>query len=127
MNADPSLALTGYVKTGKVIETAFTKFTTAFAPTWTLRVPSLGSSAIVTAGTATYGVFSSNSAVTGISGWRPTSPSVLLLSLDAKGAVTAALGSSEIVEPISLAYSKELGVIGLAKTASQSLSLFKLS
>lgn len=127
INADPSLALTGYVKTGKVTETAFTKFTTAFAPTWTLRVPSLGSSAIVSAGATTYGVFSNNSAVTGVSGWRPTSPSVVLLSLDAKGAVTAAFGSSEIVEPISLAYSKELGVIGLAKTASQTLSLFKLS
>ena len=127
INADPSLALTGYVKTGKVIETAFTKFTTAFAPTWTLRVPSLGSSAIVSAGATTYGVFSNNSAVTGVSGWRPTSPSILLLTLDGKGAVAAAYGSNDLVEPISLAYSKELGVIGLAKTASQTLSLFKLS
>ena len=125
-DADPSLALTGYVKTGKVIETAFTKFTTAFAPTWTLRVPSLGSSAIVSAGTTTYGVFSNNSAVTGVSGWRPTSPSILLLTLDAKGAVAAAYGSNDLVEPISLAYSKDLGVIGLAKTTSQALSLFKL-
>lgn len=125
--ADNSLALTGFVKTGKVVETAFTKFTSAFAPTWTMRVPSLGSSAIVTAGTTTYGVFSSNSSVTGISGWRPTAPSLLLLAFDAKGVVASAYGSNEISEPISLAYSKDLGLIGLARTGQQTLTLFKLS
>ena len=125
--ADNSLALTGYVKTGKVIETAFTKFTSAFAPTWTLRAPSLGTSAVLSAGTTTYGAFSSNSAVTGVSGWRPTAPSLLLLALDAKGVIASAYGSSEISEPISLAYSKDLGLIGLARTAQQTLTLFKLS
>lgn len=125
--ADNSLALSGYVKTGKVVETAFTKFTSTFAPTWTMRVPSLGSSAIISAGNSTYGAFANNSAVTGISGWKPTSPSLLLLSFDAKGLVTAAFGSSELIEPLSLAYSRDLGVIGLAKTSTQSVSLFKLS
>lgn len=125
--ADNSLALTGFVKTGKVIETAFTKFTSAFAPMWTMRVPSLGSSAIVSAGTTTYGAFSSNSSVTGISGWRPTAPSLLLLTFDAKGVVASAYGSNEISEPISLAYSKDLGLIGLARTVQQTLTLFKLS
>ena len=124
--ADPSLTLTGYVKTGKVMETAFTKFTTAFAPTWTLRVPSLGTSSVLTAGNTTYGAISSSSAVPGVIGWKPTSASVLLLTLDNKGVVSGAYGSSEIAEPISLAYSKELGVVGLAKTAAQTLSLFKL-
>jgi hypothetical protein len=125
--ADSSLALTGYVKTGKVIETAFTKFTTAFAPTWTLRIPSLGSSAVISAGNSTYGAITSNSQVAGVSGWKPTSPSVLLLSLDSKGQITSASGSSDISEIISLAYSKELGVVGLARTSSQSISLFTLA
>ena len=92
-----------------------------------MRVPSLGSSAIVSAGNSTYGAFANNSVVTGISGWRPTSASMLLLTFDAKGLITAAFGSSELIEPISLAYSRDLGVIGLAKTATQSVSLFKLS
>jgi hypothetical protein len=125
--ADPSLTLTGYVKTGKVIETAFTKFTTAFAPTWTMRVPSLGTSTVLSAGNTTYGAFSSNSAVPGVIGWKPASASVLLLTLDSKGVVSGAYGSSEIAEPISMAYSKELGVVGLAKTGAQTLSLFKLA
>jgi hypothetical protein len=125
--SDSTLALTGYVKTGKVMESAFTKFTTAFAPTWTMRVPSLGSSAVISSGNTTYGAFSSNSAVTGVTGWKPTSASVLLLAFDNKGVVTSAYGSSEISEPISMAYSKELGLIGLAKTANQTVALFKLA
>lgn len=126
IGADSSLALTGFVKTGKVIESAFTKFTSAFTPSWTLRVPSLGTSAVISAGTTTYGAFASNSAVSGVIGWKPTSPSLLLISFDSKGVITGAFGSNEITEPIALAYSKEFGFVGLAKTSSQSLSLFKL-
>lgn len=124
--SDSTLALTGFVKSGKVVETAFTKFTMALAPTWTMRVPSLGTSTVLTAGNTTYGAISSSSAVAGVIGWKPTSASVLLLALDTKGVVSGAYGSSEITEPISLAYSKELGLIGLAKTSAQSVSLFKL-
>jgi hypothetical protein len=124
--ADSTLFLTGYVKSGKVVETAFTKFTAAFAPSWTLRVPSLGTSAVMSAGSTTYGAFASNAAVSGVIGWKPTTPSLLLLSFDSKGVVTGAFGSNEITEPIALAYSKELGLIGLAKTTNQSVSLFKL-
>ena len=125
--ADSTLALTGFVKSGKIVETAFTKFTMAFAPTWTMRVPSLGTSTVLTAGNTTYGAISSSAAVPGVIGWKPTSASVLLLTLDSKGVVSGAYGSSEIAEPISMAYSKELGVVGLAKTAAQTLSLFKLA
>lgn len=124
--ADSSLALTGYVKTGRVTETAFTKFSSVFAPQWTLRVPSLGASAIVSGGGATYGAFNSNSAVTGVAGWKPGSASLLLLSFDSKGAITAANGSTELSELISLSYSKELGVIGLARSSDQSVYLFKI-
>ena len=124
--ADSTLALTGYVKTGKVIESAFTKFTTGFAPSWTLRVPSLGTSAIISAGTSTYGAFASHSAVAGIVGWKPTSPSLLMLSFDGKGVITGAFGSNEITEPIAIAYSKEVGIVGLARSSNLSLSLFKL-
>lgn len=125
--SDPSLALTGSVKTGKTIETAFTKFSSAFAPTWTLRVPSLGNSVITASGSSTYGAFSSIAAVSGVTGWKPTTPSVLLLVLDGKGVITSAYGSSEISDPIALLNSKDLGVVGIAKTSTQTVSLFKLS
>lgn len=125
--SDSSLALTGFVKTGKTIETAFTKFSSAFAPTWTLRVPSLGNSVITASGSSTYGALSSSAAVSGVTGWKPTTPSVLLLVLDGKGVITSAYGSSEISDPIALVNSKDLGVVGLAKTSTQTVSLFKLS
>ena len=126
LSADSTLALTGFVKSGKIIETAFTKFTMAFAPTWTMRVPSLGTSTVLTSTNTTYGAISSSSAVTGVIGWKPTSASVLLLALSNKGVIAGAYGSSEISEPISLSYSKELGLVGLAKTATQTVALFKL-
>ena len=126
LSADSTLALTGFVKSGKIIESAFTKFTMAFAPTWTMRVPSLGTSTVLTSTNTTYGAISSNSAVTGVIGWKPTSASVLLLALSNKGVIAGAYGSSEISEPISLSYSKELGLVGLAKTATQTVALFKL-
>ena len=126
LSADPTLALTGFVKSGKIIETAFTKFTMAFAPTWTMRVPSVGTSTVLTSANTTYGAISSSSAVTGVIGWKPTSTSVLLLALSNKGVIAGAYGSSEISEPISLSYSKELGLVGLAKTATQTVALFKL-
>ena len=53
--ADSTLTLTGYVKSGKVIESAFTKFNSSFAPTWTMRIPSTGSSTVLTAAGTTYG------------------------------------------------------------------------
>ena len=126
LSADSTLALTGFVKSGKIIESAFTKFTMAFAPTWTMRIPSLGTSTVLTSANTTYGAISSNSAVTGVLGWKPTSASVLLLALSNKGVIAGAYGSSEISEPISLSYSKELGLVGLAKTATQTVALFTL-
>ena len=127
ISADSTLALTGFVKSGKVIESAFTKFTTAFAPTWTLRLPSTGSSLVLSAGNTTYGVIQSNSVVSGVTGWRPTSPALLLLSFDAKGVMTSASGSTDLTEALSLAYSKDLGLVGLAKTSAQSVAIFTIA
>lgn len=125
--ADSTLALTGYVKSGKVVESAFTKFTTAFAPTWTLRVPSTGSSLVQSAGNTTYGALQSNSVVSGVTGWRPTTPSLLLLSFDAKGVMTSAYGSTELTEALSLTYSKDVGLVGLARTSTQSVAIFTVA
>ncbi|MFM2215090.1 MAG: hypothetical protein RJA88_459 [Actinomycetota bacterium] len=127
LSADSTLALTGYVKSGKVIESAFTKFTTAFAPTWTLRLPSTGNSLVLSAGNTTYGVIQSNSAVSGVTGWRPTSPALLMLSFDAKGVMTGASGSTDLTEALSLAYSKDLGLVGLARTSAQSVAIFTIA
>ena len=130
--SDVSLTLTGYVKTGKKIESAITKFTAAFAPTWTIRIPSSGASIVATSGALTYAALTyaalgSNSVVTGVSGWKPTTTQLLLLAFDSKGVITGAYGTSELSNPLALAYSKEIGLYGLAEGANGSVSIFHIA
>ena len=125
--SDVSLTLTGYVKTGKKIESAITKFTAAFAPTWTIRIPSSGASMVATGGALTYAALGSNSVVTGVSGWKPTTTQLLLLAFDSKGVIASAYGASELSNPLALAYSKEIGLYGLAEGTDGSLSIFHIA
>lgn len=127
LNSDGTLAITGYVKSGKTIESAFTKFTNVFAPTWTIRFPSRGTSAVASSTGLTYAAIGSNSPVVGVSGWRPTTSQLLLLVLDSKGALTAAYSAAELANPISLTYSKEIGLYGLGKMSDGSISIFHLA
>jgi hypothetical protein len=125
LSADSNFLLSGYVKVGKKIESAITKFTPTFAPTWTLRVPSAGESLAITAGKTSIAAVNSTAPVTSLIGWKPTKPSLLLLSFDAKGLIIAAKGSADLGAPLALAYSKELGVVGLAKASDGAVTLFK--
>ncbi len=125
LSADFNFLLSGYVKTGKKIETAITKFSPAFAPVWTLRVPSTGESRAITAGKSSVLALSSNASVPSLIGWNPTKAGLLLLTFDGKGLITAAKGSSELITPIALSYSKEVGAVGLAKSSDGSVALFK--
>jgi hypothetical protein len=51
----------------------------------------------------------------------------LLLSFDAKGVVASASGSTELTEALSLAYSKDVGLVGLARTSAQSVAIFTIA
>ncbi len=125
--ADSTLTLTGYVKSGKIIESAFTKFNSSFVPTWTMRIPSTGSSTVLTAAGTTYGALSSNSAIKGVTGWKPTTPTLLLATFTNKGVMTGAYADSQLSAPTSLAYTKELGLCGLARGSADSISIFRLA
>ncbi len=125
LSADSNFLLSGYVKVGKKVETAITKFTPTFAPTWTLRVPSTGESRALTAGKSSVMAISSNAAIASLIGWNPSKPALLLLTFDAKGLITAAKGSAELITPIALSFSKEVGAVGLAKSSDGSIALFK--
>ena len=125
LSSDSNFLLSGYVKVGKKIESAMTKFSPTFAPVWTIRVPSTGESLAITAGKSSVAAIGSNAPITSLIGWSPAKPSLLLLSFDSKGLITAAKGSSDLTAPLALTYSKELGVIGLAKSSDGSVVLFK--
>jgi hypothetical protein len=127
LSSDSNLLLSGYVKSGKVTETAITKFNSSFGPTWTLRIPSSGESVALSVGKSAYLAVSSNSAVKSLTGWKPTKNQLLLMTFDAKGMITAASGSLDLSFPMALSYSKELGIVGLATTSDQSLAVFKLT
>ena len=127
LSSDSNLLLSGYVKSGKVVESAITKFNSAFVPTWTIRIPSTGESLALSAGKNSYAALSSNSAVKSLTGWKPTKSQLLLLTFDSKGIITAASGISDLSSPFALSYSKELGVVGLAKSVDQTVAVFKVT
>jgi hypothetical protein len=123
--ADTTLTLTGSVKVGKNIESAVTRFNSSFAPLWTARYSSNGNSRLIASGNKSYLAFGSTSAIKGIKGWRPSEPQLLVLSFDSKGRLLAATGSADLVSASSLAYSKEIGLFGIATARDSSLHIFK--
>jgi hypothetical protein len=127
LSADNSLLLSGYVKTGKVIETAITKFSSTFVPSWTIRIPSNGASTAISNGSATYAALGSKVEIKNIVGWKPVGTQLLLVTFDSKGQIFNAYGSTDLSYPISITYSKELGVVGLAKSSDGLTSIFHLA
>ena len=127
LSADSSLLLSGYVKVGKTTETAITKFTSTFVPTWTIRFASTGQSRAITGAGISYAAMGSKSAIASITGWKPSKAQLLVVVFDAKGVMTGAFGSSELGDPLALAYSKELGIVGLALNADQSPAVFRIA
>jgi hypothetical protein len=126
ISGDAGNFTSGPVITGKVVETAVTKFTPTFTPSWTLRVPSAGASTTLTANGNFYLAFTSKSAITGIAGWKPSTPALLVITFDSKGVIKAATALPGLVTPISLAYSPLRGVTGLASSADGTVSIFTL-
>jgi hypothetical protein len=121
-SASSSLLLAGEVSTSSKTESAVTKFSTSFVPTWTYRFASTGPAL---SAASTHVFFISKGAVAQLN-WNPKSPTPLLLTFDSKGVITAAnsgpIGQKEV---LGLLISKELGVLALT-TSAESVSIFTL-
>ena len=119
-SASNTLLLTGEVTAAGKTETAVTKFSNAFAPTWTYRFPSTGPAV---SGSVNQAFFISTGAISQLI-WSPKAPTPLLLTFDSKGVITGAdsapAGQSEV---LSVLNSKELGVLALTSSA-ESVSIF---
>jgi hypothetical protein len=126
ISGDSANLVSGPVVTGKVIESAITKFSATFSPTWTLRLPSTGTSTTLSANGNTYLALTSRGAISGITGWKPTAPALLVLTFDSKGAIKAATALPGLISPLSLQYSPARGVVGLATGADGTVSIFTL-
>jgi len=121
-SASNSLLLAGEVVAAGKTESAITKFSSSFAPSWTYRFASTGPAL---SASATQAFFISTGAVAQLN-WNPKTPTPLLLTFDSKGLITAAdsgpIGQKEV---LGLLNSKEFGVLALTSSA-ELVSIFTL-
>lgn len=123
-SASTSLLLGGEVVTGNKIESAATKFSNTFVPTWTYRFASSGKT--FTSG-STYAFLQSKGPITQLANWSPKSPTPLLLTFDAKGAITGGYSAPvEQKEVLGLYFSKALGILCISASA-ETVSIFTLN
>jgi hypothetical protein len=121
-SATSTLLLGGEVVASGKTETAITKFSSSFAPSWTYRFPSTGPA--ITVG-STHAFFMSTSALAQLN-WNPKAATPLLLTFDAKGAVVAAdSGPAGQKELLGAVLSKELGLLVVTSSAD-TVSIFTL-
>jgi len=120
--ASSSLLLTGEVMAAGKTESAVTKFSMSFVPSWTYRFASTGPTL---SASSTQAFFISTGAIAQLN-WNPKTPTPLLITFDSKGIITAAdsgpIGQREV---LGLIISKEIGVLALTSSA-ESVSIFTL-
>ena len=121
-SASNSLLLAGEVVAGSKTESAITKFSSSYAPSWSYRFASTGPTL---SASTTQAFFISTGTVAQLI-WNPKTPTPLLLTFDSKGLITAAdggpIGQKEV---LGLLISKEFGVLALTSSA-ESVSIFTL-
>ena len=121
-SASSSLLLTGEVMAAGKTESAVTKFSMSFVPSWTYRFASTGPTL---SASSTQAFFISTGSIAQLT-WNPKTPTPLLITFDSKGIITAAdsgpIGQREV---LGLIISKEIGVLALTSSA-ESVSIFTL-
>ncbi|GDX21830.1 hypothetical protein LBMAG08_10570 [Actinomycetes bacterium] len=124
LSATNSLLLGGEVVTGIKVESAITKFSSTYVPSWTYKFASSGRT--FTAG-STYALFRSKGAITQLANWTPKSAQGLLLTFDAKGVITAGYSApAEEKDVLGLYVSKDLGLLCVTSSAD-TVSIFTLN
>ena len=101
-----NLFLTGSVKSGTTSESAITKFTSSFAPTWTTRVASTGSTLASTGpNNSFYAVLEPTSAVKGLAPAKLAKGQSIVLQFDSKGLLVNAFTAAELGKVKSTGFS----------------------
>jgi hypothetical protein len=112
VGATPTIFLVGDVRAGGKNETAFTKFNSSFAPTWTLRLASSGALLATTGANGShYALFNSTSSISGVTGWRPSAATPIVLRFDSKGVITQALKAPQIKSAHVMSFVSGVGLI----------------
>jgi hypothetical protein len=122
-SATTTLLLGGSVTTGSKFESAVTKFSGAYVPTWTYRFLSTGP--VFTLG-SNYAFLNSTGTIAQLSNWKPKKSQPILLTFDSKGVITGAYSAPvDQKAVIGLVKSKELGVLCMSLN-SELLSIYAL-
>ena len=105
-SATNSLFLTGLVKSGTSTESAITKFSSAFAPTWTTRIASTGVQLAANGPNKSFYVaLEPTAAIKGIAPVKLAKGQNVILQFDSKGLLIAAFTSPELSQVKFLSYS----------------------
>jgi hypothetical protein len=111
-SATSSYFIVGDVKVSGKNESAFTKFNSTFAPTWTLRLPSQGAQlAAVAANGNHYALFNSTSSIPGVTGWKPSTATPIVIRFDSKGVITQALKASQVTGAKAMTHIAGVGIV----------------
>ena len=121
-SATTALFLTGSVKSGAVTESAITKFTNTFAPTWTTRISSTGP-ALATNGPSNsfYVVLEPTAAIKGLTNFKAVNGQSLVVQLDSKGVISNAFTSADLSQVKTVTYTSDGGLFILTEN-----SIFKV-
>lgn len=107
-----SLFVTGSVRSGKIIESAITKFNSSFKPTWTTRIPSTGPTLSSAGPNGTfYAILEPTAALKGVTGLKIVKGQSVVLQFDSKGTLIAAFTSADLISPLVSAYSSTTGLL----------------
>ncbi len=111
-SATGSLFVTGSVRSGVTVESALTKFNSSFAPIWTTRIASSGST-LSSAGPngSFFAILEPTSAVKGVTGLKIVKGQSAVLQFDSKGVLIGAYSSIDLIAPVASAYSSTGGLI----------------
>jgi hypothetical protein len=109
--------LTGVVRSGKKIETALTKFNSAFAPSWTTRYSSTGTSLAASgANGSVFAIFEPITALKGVSGWKQIKGQSVALQFDSKGGLIGALTNLALRSPLTAGFTADSGLVVLTRS-----------
>ena len=116
-SATSTLLLTGSVRSGTTNESAITKFTSSFAPTWTTRISSTGNTLASNGpNNSFYAVLEPTAAVKGLAPTKLLKGQSIVLQFDSKGSLINAFTAAELSQVKSTGFSAGGGLFLLTET-----------
>lgn len=116
-SATSTLLLTGSVRSGTTSESAITKFTSSFAPTWTTRIASTGNTLASNGpNNSFYAVLEPTAAVKGLASTKLLKGQSIVLQFDSKGLLINAFTAAELSQVKSTGFSAGGGLFLLTES-----------